>query len=147
VKKFSFDLENILELRAYREHEAEIVLGRAVGELTRIEQNIAAIAREKIRVSTERFTLGYAVSELLAFERYVQRLDNTKEILFEKAAEAELKVEAARIEYLAMSKEREVLDKVKEGEAKEYRKHIFAEEDKISGDISGGIYTRKMETV
>jgi flagellar FliJ protein len=147
MKRFSFDLESILDLRKYYEQEAETELGRAVGELNRIEQNIMALAREKVRVSSERFSLGYGVAEIIAFDRYVQRLDITKETLLEEAAKAELKIEAARAAYLEASRKREVLDKVKEEEARQYRKEVFTEEEKILDDISGGIYTQKRTAV
>ena len=143
MKKFAFDLESILELRKYREQEAEIALGQAVGELTRIENDIKAVAQEKIRVSAERFGLGYGVSELASFDRYVLRLDSIKEHLLEEAAKAELKVEEARKVYIAASNEREVLDDVKKDEAAAYRKEAFSEEEKVLDDISGGAYTRK----
>jgi flagellar FliJ protein len=145
LKKFAFDLENILELRKYREQEAEVALGRAVGELTRIEQKIEALIRERIRASGERFALGYGVAELVAFDRYVQRLDITKEVLIEDAAKAAFKVEEARKSYIEASNEREALDKVKEGEAKDHRKQGFAEEAKALDDISGDAYVRKAE--
>ncbi len=145
MKQFSFDLESILELRKYREQEAEIALGKAVGELTVIEQNIESVVQEKVRVSRERFSLGYGVAELLTFERYVQRLDYTKERLIEDAAQAELKVEAARDVYLEASRERDVLDEVKKDEAAEYRKEVFDTEAKILDDVAGSAYIKRLK--
>jgi flagellar FliJ protein len=135
LKQFLFDLESILELRKYREQEAEIALGKAVGELTRIERNIDAVAEEKVRVSRERFSLGYGVAELLTFERYVLRLDDTKDRLLKDAAQAELEVESARQVYLDASRERDVLDEVKKDEAAEYRKLVLNEEAKLLDDV------------
>ncbi|MDR2194141.1 MAG: flagellar export protein FliJ [Treponema sp.] len=143
MKQFSFDLESILDIRKHREQEAEIALGRAMGDLTRIERNIAAVAYEKARVSSERFALGYGVAELLMFDRYVQRLDTDKERLIKEAAQAELKVEAARAAYLEASRERDVLDEVKSDEAATYRKEVFKEEAKMLDDIAGSAYIRR----
>ncbi|MDR2792905.1 MAG: flagellar export protein FliJ [Treponema sp.] len=143
MKQFSFDLENILDIRKYREQEAEIALGRAVGDLTRIERNIDAVANEKARVSLERFALGYGVAELLTFDRYVQRLDTAKEQLIKEAAQAELNVEAARAIYLEASRERDALDEVKSDEAAEYRKAVFNEEAKALDDIAGSTYMKR----
>ncbi|MDR0707361.1 MAG: flagellar export protein FliJ [Treponema sp.] len=143
MKQFSFNLESILDVRKYHEQEAEIALGRAVGELIRIERNITAVASEKARVSSERFALGYGVAEIMTFDRYVQRLDATKERLIKDAAQAELKVEAAREVYLEASRNRDVLDKVKSDEAAAYRKEIFNEEAKVLDDIAGSAYIRR----
>lgn len=143
MKQFSFNLESILDVRKYHEQEAEIALGRAVGDLTRIERNITAVAGEKARVSSERFALGYGVAEITTFDRYVQRLDATKERLIKDAAQAELKVEAAREVYLEASRNRDALDRVKSDEAAAYRKEIFDEEAKVLDDIAGSAYIRR----
>ena len=74
---------------------------------------------------------------------YLLRLDNTKEQLLNEAAMAELKVEEARSAFLEASKERKVLDKLKEKRQKEYRKQMFVEETKILDDISGGTSARR----
>ncbi|MDR0556351.1 MAG: flagellar export protein FliJ [Treponema sp.] len=143
MKQFSFDLESILDIRKHREQEAEIALGKAVRDLTRIERNIVAVANEKSRVSLERFALGYGVAEILTFDRYVQRLDAIKERLIKDAAQAELKVEAAREVYLEASRNRDALDKVKSDEAAAYRKEIFNEEAKVLDDIAGSAFVKR----
>jgi len=66
---------------------------------------------------------------------YLLRLDYTKEQLLKEAALAEQKVEEAREEYLEASRERKVLDKLKEKRQKEYRKEIFTEETKVLDDL------------
>jgi flagellar export protein FliJ len=94
-------------------------------------------------VSSERFALGYGVAEILTFDRYVQRLDAAKERLIKDAAQAELKVEAAREVYLEASRSRDVLDKVKSDEAAAYRKKVFNEEAKVLDDIAGNAYIKR----
>jgi flagellar FliJ protein len=144
MKRFNFDLESVLLLRKYREQEAEIALGKEVGELNRIEKNIADVAKEKSRSSAERFSLGYSVSEMRVFDLYTQRLDWTKEKLLEDAAKAELKVEAARKVYIEAEREREVLDKVKEEETRAHRKRGISEEAKVLDDVSNEAFIRTL---
>ncbi|MDR0784892.1 MAG: flagellar export protein FliJ [Treponema sp.] len=144
MKRFAFDLESVLLLRKYREQEAEIALGKEVGDLNRIEKNIADVAEEKKRSAAERFSLGYSVSEMRVFDLYTQRLDWVKEKLLEDAARAELKVEAARKVYLEAEREREVLDKVKEGELQEHRKQGFTEEAEVLDDVSNEAFIRNL---
>ncbi|MDR0411002.1 MAG: flagellar export protein FliJ [Treponema sp.] len=144
MKRFNFDLENILLLRKYREQEAEIALGKEVMELNRIERNIANLVQEKKHTSAERFRFGYVISEMRVFDIYMQRLDWTKERLLEEAAKAELKVEAARKVYLEAEREREVLDKMKEEEIRAHRKQGFSEEAKILDDISNEVFIRNL---
>ncbi|MDR3145987.1 MAG: flagellar export protein FliJ [Treponema sp.] len=142
MKRFSFDPEKILRLRRHREEEAEIALGRAVSALTAIEERIDAVARDRFRAMAERFAPGNGGAEILAHERYIQRLDAAREELLKEAALAELQVEEARAEYIEASRERKVLDKLKERRQREYRKALLAEEVRTLDDLSGGAVAR-----
>ncbi|MDR3343851.1 MAG: flagellar export protein FliJ [Treponema sp.] len=144
MKQFTFSLEKVLELREYREQETKIELGRAVGVLTQLEHAIADLVVERDRAVDARFSTGHGMAEILAFDRYIQRLDHTKDALTAEAVLAERKLEEARQVYLEASRERKVLVKVKEHRQREYRKLVAAEEIKFLDDISGGSPARKM---
>ncbi|MDR1216545.1 MAG: flagellar export protein FliJ [Treponema sp.] len=144
MKRFNFDLESVLLLRKYREQEAELALGKEVGELNRIEKNIADVAAEKSRSIAERFSLGYSVSEMRVFDLYTQRLNWMTERLLADAAKAELRVEAARKAYIEAEREREVLDKVKEEETRAHRKQGLAEEAESLDDVSTTVFIRNV---
>ncbi|MDR2808325.1 MAG: flagellar export protein FliJ [Spirochaetaceae bacterium] len=135
MKQFVFNLQKVLELRSYYEREAEIDLGRAVGALTAIENNIEAIAQERHRIA-ERFSAGYEAHDILVADRYLQRLSVTKDKLLKEAAEADKKVEAAREIYLNASRDRKILDKVREGRQHEYHKAMLLEEVKETDDLT-----------
>jgi flagellar FliJ protein len=148
VKRFSFDLEKVLNLRKYREQEAKIALGRAVGELSGIENRMKELALLRSRAAGEGFPpsgSGELKQDRPALsaayyrnrEFYLRRLDCKKEELLEAAARAQLKVEEERAAYLEASRERKVLDKLKEKRAAEYRRVLFAEETKTLDDIAG----------
>ncbi|GHU93032.1 hypothetical protein FACS189479_03590 [Spirochaetia bacterium] len=144
MKRFSFSLEKILDLRKHREQEAEIELGRAIGELTEIENKIKTLALEKTKAARERFSSNNTSIEIQSYDFYIMRLDQTRDRLLEEAAKAELKVEAARTIYLEASRDRKVFDKLKEKQGAEYRREILVEETKILDDISGGTRARQM---
>ncbi|MDR3172008.1 MAG: flagellar export protein FliJ [Treponema sp.] len=144
MKQFTFSLEKVLELRKYREQETKIELGRAVGVLTQLEQTIEAVKVERDQTAQARFSPSHGATEILAFDRYIQRLDNTRAELLENAAKAKRKLEEAREIYLEASRERKVLVKVKEHRQEEYRKYLNAEEIKFLDDISGGAPARKL---
>jgi flagellar FliJ protein len=142
LKRFKFDLEKVLELRAYREREAEIELGKAIGALVEIEHKISALARERFRAADERFAPHRSAAEMRSYDLYILRLDKTRDRLLEAAAQAELKVAEVRELYLEASRDRKVLDKVKERRYTEYRKTASVEEIKVLDDISGGAPAR-----
>jgi flagellar FliJ protein len=136
-------LEKVLGLRKYRERETELELGRAIGELTELEHRISDMARERLRAAEQRFSADHGGSEIFSFDLYIRRLDQTRDKLLEAAAQAELKVEQARSLYLEASRDRKILDKLREKREGEYDKIVSAGEIKALDDISGGSAARK----
>ena len=135
MKTFAFGLEKVLSLRKFREDEAKIELGRAVGVLAEIESKIRSTAEERVRAAAAQFSPENSAAEIQQYMYYLIRLDNTRDRLFNEAAQAELKVEEARSAFIETSRERKVLDKLKEKRFKEYRKSMFVEEAKILDDV------------
>ncbi|MDR0474023.1 MAG: flagellar export protein FliJ [Treponema sp.] len=144
MKKFSFNMEKVLKLRKHHENETKMELGRAVGILSAIEGNIQAIAEERVRVAANQFLPGNNARDILQYSLYITRLDNTKEKLQSDAAAAELKVEEARGIYIEASRERKILDKLKEKQESEYRREFYSEETKLLDDIAAGTRTRNI---
>jgi flagellar FliJ protein len=136
MKKFNYKLEKLFELKSYREREAEIALGHAIGELTRIENEIKSIAAKRLDAAAQRFKSGSNADEIRYADLYIQRLDRTADKLMEDAAKAELKVSEARDNYIEASKEKKILEKLKEKKQKEYKKFVLSEEDKALDEIA-----------
>jgi flagellar FliJ protein len=151
MKRFVFDLEKILDLRKHREQEAKIALGRAVGELTDIENQIKELAFLRSRAAGEYLPpsglavlkqdapvqVSFSAAYYRNYEFYIRRLEHKKEELLEAAAAAQLELEEKRALYLEASRERKVLDKLKEKRAAEYRRVLFTGETKILDDMAG----------
>jgi len=141
LKRFNFKLEKILKLRENRERETEIELGKAVGILAAIETQIKNVAREKVLAVQYRFSGNF--NQMRSYEFYIQRLDQTRDTLLEKAALAELEVERTRAIYLEASRDRKIFSKLKERQEREYRRNVSLEEIKIIDDLSGGRTARE----
>jgi flagellar FliJ protein len=137
MKPFNFGLEKILNLREYHEDEAKIELGRAISVLSDLENKIAALGRERARAASQQFSSGNNANMIQQYTFYILRLDNKKEELIKEAAMAELEVEKAREVFIEASRERKVLDKLKEKRKKEHRKEWLAEEGKAFDDAGG----------
>lgn len=135
MRAFRFSLEKVLELKAYREQEAEIELGRAIGALSHIENNIKRAAEDRRRAAAERFLPDNTGLQIFNYEQYIVRLDQERDKLLEEAARAELVVEEKRDLYLEAARDRKVLDRLREKREKEYRKKMFAEETKTLDDL------------
>ena len=138
MKRFSFNLEKVLELRQYREQEAKNELGRAISILNAIENNIKQNALVHSRAVQERFTSindNNGALSMLAWDNYILRLEQEAERLMEEAAQAELVVEERRAQYLEASRELKVMEKLREKREKEYRKEVFAAETRELDDM------------
>jgi flagellar FliJ protein len=136
MKKFVFKLEKILRLRQYEEQEAKIELGRAIGLLSGLEGQIRSLAEERSRAAGAQFSPSNSAAMIQQYTYYLLRLDNTKDVLLKDAALAEQKVEEAREVFLEASRNRKVLDKLKEKKEKEYKDACGAEENKMIDDIA-----------
>ncbi|GHV74662.1 hypothetical protein AGMMS49940_19640 [Spirochaetia bacterium] len=136
MKRFRFGLQKILELREHAEKEAEIELGKAVGALTLIEQRIVQVAADRSEAAAQRFAPGNGLAEIQSYERYILRLDHTRDTLLMDAARAELVVAEKRDIYLEAARDRKALDKIKERRQGEYRKLFLADENKELDDVA-----------
>lgn len=134
MKKFSFKLEKVLELREFEEEQAKIELGKAIAETERINEELRLIAEKRVQNSKNRFSTG-DVMEQLAIENYITRLDSEKERLLEELAQAELVVEQKRSVFAESLKNRKVISKLKEKRAAEYKKEFYKTEENEIDDV------------
>lgn len=144
MKRFHFGLQKVLELRQYREQEAKIELGRAIGILTEIEDRIRQNAVRHQQAAAERFVniggvgeegAGGSAATMLAWDNFILRLEQEAERLTQEAAAAELVVEEKRAEYRQASGELKAIEKLKEKRELEYRKEMFAAETAELDDL------------
>jgi flagellar protein FliJ len=138
MRRFQFRLERFLDLRRWKEREWEIALSKILGECLLLENRITEIGTEIGASRLAVFTDGARV-DIAAMKRrelYVQRLvverERTQATLVEKRRE----MEKVRAKYLEASKERKVLDKLKERRSSEYYDRQLDEEFKTLDDLS-----------
>jgi len=134
MKKFEFSLERLLSLRVFYEKEAEIALQRATSErdIVKIEiENIDA----KVIESSHLFSQDLSVIDLLAIENYVKGLKVKKIILQEELIRREKVVRECLLKYQEASKNRKILDKLKEKKIEEWKDELNKEEMTIIDEI------------
>jgi len=149
VKRFKFGLEKVLKLRKHNEHEARVELGRAIGVLAGIENEIKRNAATRAEAIKERFAgisggnaagfnSGGSLS-MYAWDAYINRLELEADRLMEEAVRAETVVDEKRNLYIEASRELKIMENLKERREKEHRKEMFAEETKELDDRKVGI--------
>lgn len=144
MRRFHFRLERLLRLRAHTEQEWEIKLGKATSECLNIERQIddalkgMAAAFHQIHAPQRVLDMDFITSAQRYMDRLSGRVDNLEDELVVK--------EAARREvqegYLDASKDRKVLDKLKERRSGEFYKRERDEEKKELDDINNSSYVR-----
>lgn len=139
MKRFSFSLQKLLDLREFREKQAELELGKAVSARDAIQLELDDVAAKRVRSAWERQT-SRDIMGLVAIENYITRLDTKKEELLESLAAAELVVETKRNAYLEATRDRQVLTKLLEKKQAAWRKENLAEEASTLDDIANGRY-------
>ena len=122
MKKFSYNLQKVLQLRKFREEECKIALGQAISILNEIENKIKETAFRHHNAALQRYITPVQIS---VWDNYIIRLEQEAQKLEEQAAQAELVVEERRAEYLEASKDLKAIEKHKEKKQKEYRSEMF----------------------
>lgn len=143
MKRFSFNLEKLLQLRGFEEKNAKTELAAAISAAERIKLDLRNTAAERVRVNkTRNDTVD--IRSLMAVENYVNRLDLRKEELLEQLAAAELTIEEKRKSFTAAMQKRSVLDKLKEKQFTQWRKEsMSAEENALEDAVYGAKYTKE----
>jgi flagellar FliJ protein len=138
MRRFQFRLERFLELRRWKEREWELALARVLGECLKLEKRIAEIGAEMGASMFSVFVAGTRVDigAMARRELYVQRLALERERAREKLVEKRKELEKVRARYLEASKERKVLDKLKERRAEEYYERQIDEEFRTIDDLN-----------
>ena len=133
MRKFSFSLQKVLQLRKFREDECKIALGQAVSILNEIEKKIKETALKRHNASLQRFA---DAGQMASWDNYIIRLEQEAEKLAVQAAQAELVVEEKRALYLEASRDLKVIEKLKEKREKEYRKERLNYEIAEADDLT-----------
>ena len=142
MKPFNFRLQKVLNLRKFYEDEAKIELGRAVGVVAELESRLNSIARERARAAGAQFAPGNSAAMIQQYMFYLLRLENNEKELLKEKLLAEQIADEAREAFIEASRERKVLDNLKEKRHDEYIKMKLDSETRVLDDISSGVLAR-----
>lgn len=134
MKRFSFSLQKLLDLRSFKEKQAELELGKAIAARDAISLELESVAKKRVTAAFERKG-SVPVQELLAIEHFITRLDRKKDKLLEDLATAELVVEKKREDYLVASRDKQVISKLREKKEDAWHREALAEEAATLDDI------------
>jgi flagellar FliJ protein len=144
VKRFRFRLERLLELRAHREREWLNKLAEAAGHCVRVKRSLNenASAADAAFGTAFRGETRVDLSLLMYREQYLTRLGVERRHLEEELQQRLVRKEEVQKKYLEVSRDRKVLDKLKERREREFYQEQKREEFKAMDDISSSRYVR-----
>ena len=147
MKKFQFTLQKLLDIRSFREKEAETNLGRAVAAREAIILRLAEITQEEIKTRRSQWNSIKTAGELNLHENYLERLHNEREKQEKALVEAELVVEKMRKIYIKAHQERLIVTKLRERKEVEWKAEGLKQQDAILDDIVNAREYRKSQNL
>lgn len=142
MKKFSFELEDLLRLRKFQQEQAQTELGKAVAEETKIQDGLNVLAWQHAKVKKEMSgsTDFFSISQS---QKYYSFLKLQEEKLLEDLAAAKTVTESKREIFKEALQKTESLKKLKDKKKEEYRMQEQKEEEDTVDDIATSRFGKK----
>lgn len=134
MKKFVFELEQLLNLRKYEQDQAQVELGKAVQVEQQIQDGLDTLAQQY--VATKKLTSGQTDFAAIAkTQQFYQFIKQQQEKLMNDMAKAKLVTEEKRALFNAAMQKHESLKKLKEKQYELFKAQVKKEEAKALDDI------------
>lgn len=137
MKPFVFKLEKVLEYRTQLEEQAKLALARAISEHARGEQAVAdlesRLAEHLRRGAGQGAT---SVNEIWLWRQYRQALEQDLIMAKAELAKLALKLQKARQDAVSRSKDRKLLEKLKEQQAGKHHEEQALREAKETEEMA-----------
>ncbi len=146
MKKFVFSLRAVLEHRERIESEKQLVLAARQRDLKAAQERLATLNEEfkRFALQLREDHKQFSSEELRAHYAHLEYLDRAMTMQHGIIAQCRTAVERARLEVLAASKDRKVIEKLKERRLTEYRALEAAGEQKELDDSNNRRYVRNI---
>lgn len=142
MKKFSFELEKILEFRNFEKQEAEAELAKALSKENEIKSNLEMIAKQMI-ISNQSLDKSSSFEDVITQSRYNNLLNHRKEELLQELTQANLITEEKRSVLAECMKKTVALEKLKEKRKEEWKTAYDYEEAEEIDEASSHLKPEK----
>jgi flagellar FliJ protein len=144
MKKFRYNLENLLQVKLKLEDQAKIAYGAARLRLTKEEEKLAELQRKKASYEEEQRELRKARLDLVRIKKSAEAIEIMEQKVKLQAAavrNATQRLEVARIRLNDAMVERKTQEKLKEKAWEEYLLEFDAEERKEVDELNSFQYS------
>lgn len=138
MKKFVFELENILDIRRFQQQQAEIELGKALAEEKEVQDQLDRLAKQKVQVSSAmKGSVNFAdIANANQFYAFVR---NRSELLMNELAQLKLVTDEKRNALQKAMQKTDSLENLKEQQKEEF---VAAEKKREMREIDDIVTTR-----
>jgi flagellar FliJ protein len=145
ARKFRFTLQKVLDLRLWEEKQAENTLAAKTGQCSACENALTALHLKRHETFLSRNTHGALdLTVLGAHDAFRQRLGREIEAMEKELARLTVEREDLLRVYLETRKRREVLSKLSEKQAVEFKEAEAKRETLRLDDLNTAAFIRKM---
>ena len=134
MKKFTFELEKVLEYRNFEKQQAEGELAKALAVETEINDNLKKIAQNYAAVKA-RMKGSLNFQDMMAQDQYNNLLEYQKEELLKQLAQAKLVTEQKREVLRECMKKTTALEKLKEKQLADWKQAADYEEAELLDEV------------
>ncbi len=146
MKKFEFRLQRVLEIKEEVEKQKEREFGEAQKEVFDIIDKIEVLNKQYHQCCEEiaQKTSGEYVGtiEMQNYYRYIRQIKRDTEWLYKKKREAEAEVERRRVVLIEASKDRKVLENLKERKINLYQHELNRFEQNVIDEVASNQFAR-----
>ncbi|WP_308510723.1 flagellar export protein FliJ [uncultured Treponema sp.] len=134
MKKFSFSMQKILDLRIFEQRQAEMELGKANAEVARIQGELESIAKRKVS-TIKNFDTNTDFLIQAEIQSFFFMLEQKKEKFLEELATAQIAADEKREVVRQAMQKVKVLEKLKENKFRQWKKDSLKAEELAADDI------------
>lgn len=135
MKKFRFELQDILDVKKFEEDSATAELAKALAVETEIQNKLDSVASQYIAAKND-LKGGTDARSFIAGHQFYKLLEYQKEELLKELAEANLVTEEKRKILTEIMQNTQALEKLKEEALSEYNARVNLEEENNADEIN-----------
>ncbi len=135
AKKFSFELQDILDFRNFEKEQAEGELAKAIAVETEIQDKLNNIAAQFVSLKKTADTLT-DFEDIAAANKHKSFLEYQKEELLKQLTEAQLVTAQKRAVLAEVMKKTTALEKLKEKQEAVYKAQLEKEDNDFIDDLA-----------
>lgn len=135
MKKFTFELQDVLDLRTFQQEQAENELGKALAVEYEIQNNLNLLA-QKIVEARNAANESRDFRDFYSLNQFIHATDVKKEALLNDLAQAKLVTSEKRAALAECMKKTTALEKLKEIQQTEYKEEIKKKQKKQLSELS-----------